>query len=563
MNYRSLALGFGSVLTFTTLGLITGCGDDTTTDTTVDSGAGPDGGGDTTEPTESSSGDTSDSGSGETTSEAGSSAMVTGDVAHVVPEGTDYEPGKGEGPAFATIYEALAAIANTPDWDGTIVLHEGRHELPTDVVIPPNAYLKILKGTTIASGGGISIHAQRDVTAEGTEDAPILFTWLEDGTPWGSLTNFEPTSQKNVFEYVTFEHGNESDFNGIGMRGALSLNKASAHISHCRFENNTGDDGLNIKASNSLIEYSTFKDNISDGFDSDGVAAPEVRFCTFDGNGNDNLDLGEGTEIHVHDNLILHAGDKGISNGDGCTPVIEHNVIANGALGIGIKDDANPIVRNNTLYNNQFGIRIYHHVDGFAGGQGTVTNNIIWGSAEGDLLFETGTTVLAYNCFSSLLDADGNDVVDNDGNVIADMDGILTKGAGCDDPMFGDPDNLDFHLKSEAGRYDAASSEWVMDDVTSPLIDKGDPATDIGDEPAPNGGRVNLGFEGGGSEASKSAGGSAENDAGVDSGIKPSADGGTPTDTTGSTTSSGDAGSTDAGGAVSTPDAGDASADAG
>lgn len=64
--------------------------------------------------------------------------------------------------------------------------------------------------------------------------------------------------------------------------------------------------------------------------------------------------------------------------------------------------------------------------------------------------------------------------------------------------------NGDYHLKSQAGRWDPASESWVLDEVTSPCIDAGDPNVPVGDEPEPNGGRVNLGAYGGTNEASKS-----------------------------------------------------------
>ena len=55
----------------------------------------------------------------------------------------------------------------------------------------------------------------------------------------------------------------------------------------------------------------------------------------------------------------------------------------------------------------------------------------------------------------------------------------------------------DYHLKSEAGRYDANEGRWTIDDVTSPCIDAGDPMFPIGYEPFPNGGIVNMGAYGG------------------------------------------------------------------
>jgi len=62
----------------------------------------------------------------------------------------------------------------------------------------------------------------------------------------------------------------------------------------------------------------------------------------------------------------------------------------------------------------------------------------------------------------------------------------------------------DYHLKSQAGRWDPNAQTWVKDDVTSPCIDSGDPASPIGEEQFPNGGRINMGAYGGTAEASKS-----------------------------------------------------------
>ncbi|MHC4742747.1 MAG: right-handed parallel beta-helix repeat-containing protein [Planctomycetota bacterium] len=61
----------------------------------------------------------------------------------------------------------------------------------------------------------------------------------------------------------------------------------------------------------------------------------------------------------------------------------------------------------------------------------------------------------------------------------------------------------EYHLKSQAGRWDANEGRWTMDEVTSPCVDAGDPMSPIGLEPFGNGGRVNMGAFGGTAEASK------------------------------------------------------------
>ncbi|MHC4323837.1 MAG: right-handed parallel beta-helix repeat-containing protein [Planctomycetota bacterium] len=62
----------------------------------------------------------------------------------------------------------------------------------------------------------------------------------------------------------------------------------------------------------------------------------------------------------------------------------------------------------------------------------------------------------------------------------------------------------DYHLKSQAGRWDPNIKTWVQDDTTSPCIDAGDPDSPIAFEPSPNGGTINMGAYGGTAEASKS-----------------------------------------------------------
>lgn len=66
--------------------------------------------------------------------------------------------------------------------------------------------------------------------------------------------------------------------------------------------------------------------------------------------------------------------------------------------------------------------------------------------------------------------------------------------------------NGDYHLKSEAGRWDPNSETWVIDNATSFCIDAGDPCDPIEYEPNPNGGLINMGAYGGTVEASKSIG---------------------------------------------------------
>ena len=82
--------------------------------------------------------------------------------------------------------------------------------------------------------------------------------------------------------------------------------------------------------------------------------------------------------------------------------------------------------------------------------------------------------------------------------------GYLGEGNIAVDPCFADPCSGDYHLKSQAGRWDPNTQSWIQDANTSPCIDAGNPNSSIGWEPFPNGGVVNMGAYGGTEKASKS-----------------------------------------------------------
>jgi len=140
------------------------------------------------------------------------------------------------------------------------------------------------------------------------------------------------------------------------------------------------------------------------------------------------------------------------------------------------------------------------------------------GGAGGGLLDETGGTVLDH-CI--VWDNEGDELFGIASVINSDIEGGWPGEGNLDvDPCFVSPGHReggvgqrdlrnavwidgDYHLKSQAGRWDPDSESWVLDDVSSPCIDAGDPLGSIGDELFPNGGLVNLGAYGGTVEASK------------------------------------------------------------
>ncbi|MHC4521810.1 MAG: hypothetical protein ACYTAS_24720, partial [Planctomycetota bacterium] len=153
-----------------------------------------------------------------------------------------------------------------------------------------------------------------------------------------------------------------------------------------------------------------------------------------------------------------------------------------------------------------------------------VTNSIIWGNASprGDQIAVTQGASTLTVIYSNVAGGQAKAHVDSgctlnwgEGNIdAAPCFADLGYWADVNDPNIvvepDDPNVMwidgDYHLKSEAGRWDPYSEGWAMDDVTSPCIDRGDPNGPVGEEPDPNGGIINMGAYGGTPEASMSIG---------------------------------------------------------
>ena len=191
-------------------------------------------------------------------------------------------------------------------------------------------------------------------------------------------------------------------------------------------------------------------------------ASPTITNCSITGNTGAGIDLYAG-----HSPTITNC-----------------SIAANAGAGIQMRvyKMGRIVIRNYLAITNCTIVGNRQH--GISGGIPTITNSIIWANSPVQIADTQGTFSVTYS------DIQG---------------GLLGQGNIDADPLFADPDYGDYHLKSQAGRWDPISHTWVIDDVTSPCIDAGDPSTPVGLELLPNGGIINMGAYGGTSEASMSS----------------------------------------------------------
>lgn len=222
-----------------------------------------------------------------------------------------------------------------------------------------------------------------------------------------------------------------------------------------------------------------------------GNSLVTVKDCTFSNNDaiakGGGLYIGRGSDAEVSgcrfmDNTAKFGG--GVYNLY-CTTQLTNCILAGNSADRGaalFNGESTVTVRNCTFSKNVAGPKdggIANYWDSTT----TVLDSILWGDGRRELRLAGGAVAVIYSDIQGGWPGDGNIDVD---------------------PLFVDPANGDYHLKSQAGRWERENRpRWVEDNVTSPCIDAGDPLSPAGDEPEPNGRRINMGAYGGTAEASK------------------------------------------------------------
>ncbi len=334
---------------------------------------------------------------------------------------------------------------------------------------------------------------------------------------WGIVYVYADSAQQSLIQGCTFAR------NLAETGGGIYVGDGKLNILNCTFTENHVEGGpvgpgqgggaiYWISPDPGNILHCTFTGNsaASSGgalsLYNGGTGIPVVEFNDFDGNMSYSR---VASPVAIHSNTrpnpaIAPPGQGGaIYSNTGASPIIRHNTFCRdscdsrgGALFVG--DSA-------TVENDSF-------TDSFAVQGGnvflatstcTIRNSIVaFAGSGGGIYFASGIpTVFSYN-----------DVFGNRGPNAGTPQDYLNapsqtglNGNISVDPLFADRDNCDLHEKSEAGRWNPATSSWVIDPVTSKTIDAGDPGWPFGAEPQPNGGRINQGAFGDTEQASKTA----------------------------------------------------------
>jgi parallel beta-helix repeat protein len=370
---------------------------------------------------------------------------------------------------------ASGTIVPGGEINGSWTKAESPYTVTGDVYIPGGQSLNIEPGVVIKFAGhfGLTVGYRATLRASGSETENIVFTPMDTEEGWFGIS-FINSGNDDVLKYCTIEYANKPrstakngflDTLGGGILCCGSYDVEPGYIvpsgptiDHCLISNNyayVGGGILCIDSSEAQITYNTIIDNSA----------------TYGGGG---IYIEDAAPL-VSNNIIAHnsAWDSGgIITWYAATSIINNTIVHNRPNGLHLGPTPwsfeKPLVLNNIIWQNEIYISEYVYAEDY---------DIKFNDIQGGFIIE--------------LSLYGDEPYEGEGNINID-------------PLFADPQNRDYHLKSEAGRWDPDSLTWQLDSLTSPCIDAGDPDTSVGLEPSPNGNIINIGAYGGTEQASKS-----------------------------------------------------------
>ncbi|MBZ0266217.1 right-handed parallel beta-helix repeat-containing protein [bacterium] len=270
-----------------------------------------------------------------------------------------------------------------------------------DVTLEADNILTIEPGVVVQGEDGVRLFVSGGVEATGTEEQPILFTSIDDEVYWDGI-DIENSTSPSTFSYCVFERAGV--FHGRANGTAFNVHDGEVSLSYCDIRDCfTGAQAGAFYAYEATVSitYSRVYNNIAGGLGCVDLLNSDVEF---------------------HHNLIaFNQADRGAAMSFwGGTMLIDHCTFY-----------------NNTATNPEAGTAFH------GGGNNTITNSIIISDPAYPVASSDNTT-LEYVCLSH------EGILDGENVIIAD-------------PLFIDPENLDFSLSEFSLCVDAGDPNYALD----------------------------------------------------------------------------------------------------
>lgn len=257
-------------------------------------------------------------------------------------------------------------------YENQIILREADYEFTDTVHFPCNFDLVIGPGTTIKMGPKVSLFVSGSLLINGTPLQPIEFEQLNSSEPWGALVVL-PNGESKVFNEVkisnaSFRGGSETFGYGRLFTGMVSILKASVTLDSVNFDNNFGEDQLNLIDSKINIKGIRFSKAFSDAFDVDWcIGSISNVMVNETGEGGDGIDFSY-SDVTLSNVTGKYISDKGISVGERSKVNISNILVESALYGVVSKDSSTVNLQNATFNEVETPIGAYVKKAHFVGG---------------------------------------------------------------------------------------------------------------------------------------------------------------------------------------------------
>ena len=248
------------------------------------------------------------------------------------------------------------------------------HTVSSNWHIATDEHLVVRPNVTLRFAPGTSLIVRGQMTAIGTEQAPISFTSADPAANWGVVFLNSLSVLTNRFQHCLFEKSANVLINGMPVTASLAAYTAPVTVSNCVFRHTAADDAFNSKYVSPVIDSCTFSNNL-DAIDID-MGGGLVIGSRFIDNRDDCIDLSS-SWARIENNFIKSFGDKGISVGEKSKPTIVNNHISDATMGVAVKDLSHAIFKNNTITNNRQDIALYQKKPSFGPGTARIDGRLL------------------------------------------------------------------------------------------------------------------------------------------------------------------------------------------
>jgi hypothetical protein len=249
----------------------------------------------------------------------------------------------------------------------SIVFPRGKFVLDEDLFLPAGYDVVLLRGARFELGPGVNVLVRGGLKVQGTKLNPVFIRPQRNDEPFGSFAVTGAGKSEVSISGLRISGGSEGFLAGMYHSGMLSIRGvARTLVSGSVISGSKGEDALNIKGGEVLVQDCEFNDGHADLLDID-MATGVVRNSVFRSPSGTALDI-SGTQLLVEDCRFIGMRDEGISVGESSSALVRGSRFERNTTAIAVKDLSVAHVLDNVFQGNVTALEMYRKKPILGGG---------------------------------------------------------------------------------------------------------------------------------------------------------------------------------------------------